>query len=72
MKLKLIACCIMRRELTHVIKESPHHVDAEFLSTGLHVRGNEHCFSSCPNASPIAMTGPTMLFSSDTGYVIQA
>jgi len=39
MKLKLIACSVMQHELDHAIKQSPHSIDTEFLSMGLHDKG---------------------------------
>jgi hypothetical protein len=39
MKLKLISCEVIYREMCDAIARSPHQVDAEFLSKGLHDRG---------------------------------
>lgn len=39
MRLKLIACEVLLRELCHAIARSPHQVDCEFLPKGLHDLG---------------------------------
>lgn len=36
LKLKIIACDVMRRELSHLMAASPHYVDIDFLYQGLH------------------------------------
>jgi len=39
MRLKLLACEVLRREMTSVTADSPHQVDVEFLPAELHVIG---------------------------------
>lgn len=41
MRLKLISCEVLRRELSALIKESPHQIEAEFLPLGLHDLGSK-------------------------------
>jgi hypothetical protein len=41
MRLKLISCEVIYREMCDAIAHSPHQVDAEFLSKGLHDRGGK-------------------------------
>ncbi|MDR1479982.1 MAG: DUF1638 domain-containing protein [Planctomycetaceae bacterium] len=44
MRLKLIACEILFREINFVVKNSPHEVEVEFLAKGLHDLGKEGMF----------------------------
>ena len=39
MRLKLLACEILRREIDSLTADSPHHIDVEFLPQELHVIG---------------------------------
>jgi hypothetical protein len=41
LRLKLISCEVMYREFCHVVAESPHTVDIEFVAKGLHDLGAE-------------------------------
>ena len=42
MRLKVISCQILTREMNHVISLSPHSVDAEYLTMGMHDLGRSH------------------------------
>ena len=41
MRLKLISCEVLYREMCAAVARSPHHVDMEFLPIGLHDQGGE-------------------------------
>jgi hypothetical protein len=45
MRLKLIACEILFREINFVVSDSPHEIDVEFLTKGLHDLGKDGMFS---------------------------
>jgi hypothetical protein len=50
MRLKLIACEILFREINFVVSSSPHEVDVEFLAKGLHDLGRESMFGKLSEA----------------------
>ena len=39
MRLKLIHCQVLTREISHVLSRSPHSIDPEMLTMGLHDLG---------------------------------
>ncbi len=59
MRLKLIGCQVLTREIEHVLSRSPHSIELEMLPMGLHDMGAADASSACRSVS-MRRTGRVM------------